>query len=297
LSKLNYIFDVVGERERPMRGFLDTETQEIVIYDDSKGKELFRIGGQGQQRTKSPSATKSKLTTLTFVICNGGKTKQTATLFASNLEPLIQPLGVSVVIKEIEKQVFNTHNYLRRDILSKKIKIVGFSYFVENSQQFTNDLQFGTIKPYGVAETMPFSPLNYISKNQTATNMMDLSKKFNWDVDARSVLYVPIEPESKVTLLFNVLEDVEEPVITEYKNTTQKRTTNFIETRPSYNANESNTIFKNINSGGLGAVNFDGGGGYTIKNSNKNEAIIGLIKLGILTTGAVLIVNALCRKN
>jgi len=305
-----------------MRGFLDVKTQEIVIYDDSKGKELFRIGGQGQQRQVAKPITKTKLNTLTFVICNGSTEKQTATLFASNLEPLIQPLGVSVIIKEIEKQAFNTHNYLRRDILSNKLKVVGFSYFVENQQQLVNDLQFGTIKPYGVVEMNPFSPLNYMSANQIATNMMDLSTKFNWDVDARSILYVPIEPKSKVTLLFNVLEEVREPLVSEYQNTIENRPLNYIENRPlnyiqkrpvsyiekrpsyvetrpiSYDANESNTVFKNINSGGLGAVNFDGGNDFesqNISSDKRHSAVMSVIKLGIVVAGAVLIVNAISK--
>ena len=313
-NKLNYIFDIVGEKGRPMRGFLDMETQEVVIYDDSRGKELFRIGGQGQNNQLVKRATKKKLSTLTFIISNGSAKKETATLFASNLEPLIQPLGVSVIIKEIENQVFNSHNYLRRDILSNKLKIVGFSYFVQNSKQFDNDLQFGTIKPYGVVEAKPFSPLNFLSGNQYQSNMMDMSKKFNWSVDSRSVLYVPIEPKSKVTLLFNVLEDVDMPLISEYKDERIKKIP------VAYDAEESNTIFKNANSGGLGAVNFDGstnidndkkmlpvGLGYVnfdggndskvqnVNNDKKHDAIIGVIKLGIVVTGVVLIVHAISK--
>ncbi len=290
MNNVNYVFDVVGKKGQAMRGFLDMETQEIVIYDDLKGKELFRIGGQGQSNQLSKPSTKKKLTTLTFVISNGSDKKQTATLFASNLEPLIQPLGISVIIKEIENQVFNSHNYLRRDILANKLKIVGFSYFVENQQQFNNNLQFGTIKPYGVIETQPFSPLNFLSKNQIDSSMMDMSKKINWNVDARSVLYVPIEPKSKVTLLFNVLEDIDEPLISKYKDSNINRR------QISYDGNESNTVFKNINSGGLGTVNFDGSNNSepaNINNDKKNDSVIGLMKLGIVVIGAGLIINAI----
>ena len=125
----NHIFDVTGKKGQAMRGFLDMDTKEIVIYDDLKGKELFRIGGGGQGGQVKP--TKKQLTTLTFVINNGGSTKQTATLFGANFDPLVQPLGISVIIKEIENQVNNSHNYLRKDILANnKLQIVGFSYLV-----------------------------------------------------------------------------------------------------------------------------------------------------------------------
>lgn len=304
-NSVGHIFDVT-KKGQAMRGFLDVESQEIVIYDDLKGKELFRIGGNGQSKSAKPK-TKKKLNTLTFVICNGSNEKKTATLFASNLEPLIQPLGVSVIIKEIENRVFNSHNYLRRDILSNKLKIEGFSYFVQNTQQFNNNLEFGTIKPYGVVQTIPFAPSNYLSAHQIANKMMDMSKNFNWNVDARSVMYVPIEPKSKVTLMFNVVEDVEEPLINkdddynDYTDYTEYKDCDFksgAKRRPiRFDADYSNTIFKNVNSGGLGAVNFDGSNEDEVVNTDKKkDSVVGLIKFGIVVIGAGLILNALLRK-
>ncbi len=227
-------------------------------------------------------STKKKLTTLTFVITNGSNSRQTATLFGSNLEPLIQPLGISVVIQEIENHVFNSHNYLRRDILSNKLKIVGFTYFVQNPQQFNNSLQFGTIKPFGRVEINPFTPSKFISQNQIATNIMEVSQKINWDVDGRSILYVPVEAKSSVTLLFTVLEDIDEPFISEYQSGGNKKR------QIQYDSDE----IKNINS--QYDINFDGNNDYPVFNNNNNP-VIGLLKFGIVAIGTGLIINAIIK--
>ena len=119
---------------------------------------------------------------------------------------------------------------------------------------------------------------------------MDMSKKFNWSVDARSILYVPVEPKSKVTLLFNVLEEIDMPLVSEYKDNNIKKR------QISYNADESNTIFKNINSGGLGDVNFDGSNDYEFEgNNDKKSNNDGLIAFGIIVIGAGLIINAISK--
>lgn len=287
MSEVSYIFDVVGKKGESRRGFLDVDTKEIVIYDDKLGRELFRIGGNGNNQSSS-SNTKKKLTTLTFVICNGSDRKQTATLFGANLEPLIQPLGVTVAIKEIEGSVFNSHNYIRRDILSNKLNIKGFTYIVQNPNQFMNTLQFGTIKPYGTIEKKPFLPQNFISKNQIATNILDLSKKFSWDVDARAILYVPVEAKSSVTLMFNVLEDTGLPVI---NNSGYNYGNNYKQMSPiSYSGNSTN-IFKNINSGGLGAVNFDGMDEDYSPKSKGEEFFVGFMKVALCAVVAGVAVN------
>lgn len=291
MKEVNYIFDVVGKRGQAMRGFLDIDSKEIVIYDDKLGKEMFRIGGNVNNK---PTDTKKKLTTLTFVISNGSDTKQTATLFGANLEPLIQPLGITVSIREIQGSVFNSHNYIRRDILSNKLSIKGLTYIVQNPNQFSNNLQFGTIKPYGVIETNPFYPYQFLSKNQIATNILDLSKSFDWEVDARSILYVPVEPKSTVTLMFNVLEDTGLPTITNRGyNYGNNYPNNYMKPTPiSYSGNTPN-LFKNINSGGLGAVNFDGMNEDMNEPKNKVDLFSGFMKVALCVLVAGLAINVI----
>jgi len=275
LNKLNYIFDVDNKAGKPMRGFLDTETQQIVIYDDSQGKELFRIGGEGQN-VQGVSQTKKKLTTVTFVIRNMSANKETATLFASNIEPLVQPLGVTVTIKGLDKYVSNSHNYLRRDILSKKLKIVGLNCLVQNQQQFNNELRFGTINPNGLITTNPFSLLNYLSRYQVAQNRVIIGHgtdtKFNWDVNQRSILYVPIESQSEITLIFTIIdiEDIDEPITSEYKNINK----NVIK--------KSDAVLEKV-----GDVNFNGG------NDDKKNSTIGLMKFVIVVLGTVFIIKTI----
>lgn len=276
MGKVARIFDVIGEKGQSQRGFLDMETQEIVIYDDKLGKELFRIGNNGQNNNITrPNASNQRLTTLTFVITNGSDTKQTATLFAANFEPLIQPLGISVIIKEIEQSVFNSHNYLRRDILSNKLKIRGFTYIVENTEQFNNDLYFGNIKTYGVIETKPFSPLSFLSTSQYQSKVMDISKNFKWEVNSRSILYVPVEARSSVTLMFNVIEEIDSPITSNnnYNSFYNNNNKNLVKQRERtpivYNGNAS-AVFQNANSGGLGSVKFNDYGNIDIDDSFSN---------------------------
>ena len=204
MGKANYIFDVVGDKKQQMRGFLDMDSQEIVIYDDSKGKELFRIGGQ--QQTTSKSKVSSEKGTLTFEINNASNVKQTATLFGANLDPLVQPLGVTVVIKEIQDSVFNSHNYIRKDILSKKLQVTGLTYVVEDSSYLKNPLTIGKITPYGIVKRKELSLLNNFNEFQFNKKRVEI-KDFQWLIDSRDILYVPVEPNSKTTIVFDIVDD------------------------------------------------------------------------------------------
>ena len=205
-TNYNYLFDVKPSKEgQALRGFLDVNSKEIVIYDDNKGGELFRIGnnknGVSNNVIQEPEYEKGKIT---LTVKNATSVKQTAILFAANREPLIQPLGITVTVNELKGTYFDSHNYLRRDILSHSIKILNLRYVVDDESQFDNILQFGYAKAFGDIKYKTLEPRTYIDLYQEQAKVMFM-KDFKGTIDSKSEILVPINPNSSCTLQFDCL--------------------------------------------------------------------------------------------
>lgn len=199
---MNHIFNIDGKHAR---GFLDMDTKEIVVYDDSSGKELFRIGGPQDSFSGNLEEDKGYLT---FSIQNNTNQLQNAILFAANREPLIQPPGVVVTIEEIQNTIFDSHNYLRRDILSNPIELTSLKYIVSDRNQFRNVLTFGKIIPYnnlkGNILYSPMAPEVYINPYQAQGTVFEI-KDFRGIVDGRSQIVVPMNANTSCTIQFKVI--------------------------------------------------------------------------------------------
>ena len=205
MENYNHIFDVKpNNANQHIRGFLDIKSKEIVIYDDKNGKELFRIGNNSPSVIGYEPQEQYEEAIISLEITNSCNELKTATLFASNREPLIQPLGITVIVKEIQSTIFDSHNYLRRDILANPIKLRGMRYYVSNSSQFNNVIQFGYIPPHGAMKFYDFQPKPYVNLNQKQNNFIEVPK-FRGTVDANTQISVPVNPKTTCTLQFTAL--------------------------------------------------------------------------------------------
>ena len=239
-NKHNHIFNVDGKH---LRGFLDIKSKEIVIFDDFNGKELFRIGNNHPSIAQHEPQEQYEKAIISLEVRNATNTRQTAILFASNREPLIQPLGITVRVKEIQNTIFDSHNYLRRDILTSPIKLRGMKYFVSNPSQFDNIIQFGYVPPYGKMKFYDFHPQDYISVYQEQNSIVEVPE-FSKMVDASTQILVPVNPQTTCTLQFTAL----------FKKANGKPSRKNIYTRsPSSQSNfidsEANSIYENVESG------------------------------------------------
>ena len=200
VNNYNHIFNVEAKhRNGHLSGLLDVQSKEIVIYDDYNGKELFRIGNQ--QTVASQIEEQYEEVTISIQVRNLTDTAQTAILFAANREPFYQPVGVTVIVQEIQSVIFESHNYLRRDILVNPIKLQGMKYYVSDPSQFINNLQVGYIPPYGKTKFQSFIPQRYLSPFQAQTGSLE-AKDFALTVDANTQILVPINPKTTATLVF-----------------------------------------------------------------------------------------------
>lgn len=203
MNNHNHIFDVKGNhRNQHLRGFLDTNSKEIVIFDDYNGKELFRIGNNNSSTTEYEPQEQYEKAVISLEIRNSCHSKKTAILFSANREPLIQPLGVTVIVKEIQNTIFDSHNYLRREILTNPLKLHGMRYYVSNSAQFDNIIRFGHIPPYGKMKFYDFEPKDYLSLYQNPNQNFIEHSKLRGTVDANTQISVPINPQTTCTLQF-----------------------------------------------------------------------------------------------
>lgn len=197
----NHIFDVkANSGNQHLRGFLDIKSKEIIIYDDYNGKELFRIGNNNYSGGSSVEE-KYEKAIISLEIRNSTNSVQTATLFAANREPLIQPMGVTVIVKEIQSEIFNSHNYLRRSILSNPIRIHGMKYYAEDSSQFNHQIRFGYIPPSGREIFYNFIPKNFMSTFQHSRVEIE-APNFRGIIDANTQVLVPVNPKSTCELQF-----------------------------------------------------------------------------------------------
>lgn len=197
----NHIFDVkANSGNQHLRGFLDIKSKEIVIYDDYNGKELFRIGNNGHSQSANVEE-KYEKAIISLEIRNATNSVQTATLFAANREPLIQPMGVTVIVKEIQGEIFNSHNYLRRSILSSPIRIHGMKYYAEDISQFNHPIRFGYIPPSGREIFYNFIPKNFMSTFQHSRVEIE-APNFRGIIDGNTQVLVPINPKSTCELQF-----------------------------------------------------------------------------------------------
>src|SRR3989344_8413712 len=128
--------------------------------------------------------------TLTLRIRNASATlTQSALVFAADREPIVQPLGVTVTVEELNGIMPSTHNYLRRDLLVKNIAFKGLKVIVNNNAQFANQLIFQRIAPTGKLLQYIFQPSNFLSPTNLSGTVIDVTD-FGLIADGRAEVQV-----------------------------------------------------------------------------------------------------------
>lgn len=129
--------------------------------------------------------------TYTFVITNanvGGTA--TAILFAGNINPLVQPAGVTVNVQETGGGA-GSHDEVRNETLGNPFVIQGLRYFVSNANQFQNALTVQKRFTTGKLIQYLWQPTNYISPTNLNPLVLD-SPDFGAVVDGKTQIQVPV---------------------------------------------------------------------------------------------------------
>jgi hypothetical protein len=168
---------------------------------------FFAQGAMGDQQSVIEPLDR----TLTFVITNGtvGVGNDNAILFAGNIQPLIQPPGVTVTVVETGGGP-TSHEEVRMETIGNPFVIQGLRYFVSNATQFSNALQIQKRFPTGKLIQYLWQPSNYLSPTNFNALLLD-SPDFGIVVDGRTSITVPIQqkfavdtPNTQVTLVFTL---------------------------------------------------------------------------------------------
>lgn len=135
--------------------------------------------------------------TLTFRVVSTAMATATAILFNGNVEPLVQPAGITVTVLE------SSHEQVRQESKSNPFAIQGLRYFVQNATQFQNPLTITKQYPTGKSISYLWQPTNFISPTNLNPLLID-APDFGVVVDGKTRIEVPTNSMEDLTLTFTL---------------------------------------------------------------------------------------------
>lgn len=144
--------------------------------------------------------------TLTFRVTNTGAAAS-AILFDGNVNPLVQPAGITVTVAETGGGA-GSHDQVRTESIGNPFAIQGARYFVGNSLQFANAWTIQKQNITGGLRQYLWQPSNYVSPTNLNPLVID-AVDFGLVIDGRTAIFVPIEAGTVedpqvITIVFTV---------------------------------------------------------------------------------------------
>lgn len=181
---------------------------EAADYSNYDGSELNESNyfAQGGLEAAMQNVVEPLDRTLTFRVTNiGPSNPAVAILFDGNVQPLIQPGGITVTVAETGGGA-GSHDQVRVETLGNPFVIQGLRYFVGAATQFANAFTIQKRFPTGKLIQYLWQPTNYVSPTNLNPLVID-AIDFGLVVDGRTSIQVPVEflgLANTVTLTFTL---------------------------------------------------------------------------------------------
>jgi hypothetical protein len=181
---------------------------EAADYSNYDGSELNESNyfAQGGLEAAMQNVVEPLDRTLTFRVTNAGPANPAvAILFDGNVQPLVQPAGVTVTVAETGGGA-GSHDQVRVETLGNPFVIQGLRYFVGAATQFANAFTIQKRFPTGKLIQYLWQPTNYVSPTNLNPLVID-AIDFGLVVDGRTSIQVPVEflgLANTVTLTFTL---------------------------------------------------------------------------------------------
>jgi hypothetical protein len=181
---------------------------EAADYSNYDGSELNESNyfAQGGLEAAMQNVVEPLDRTLTFRVTNAGPANPAvAILFDGNVNPLVQPAGVTVTVAETGGGA-GSHDQVRTETLGNPFVIQGLRYFVGAATQFANAFTIQKRFPTGKLIQYLWQPTNYVSPTNLNPLVID-AIDFGLVVDGRTSIQVPVEflgVANTVTLTFTL---------------------------------------------------------------------------------------------
>lgn len=167
------------------------EAADYSNYNDSELNESNYFA-QGGLEAAMQNVVEPLDRTLTFKVVNAGPTNPAvAILFDGNVNPLVQPAGITVTVAETGGGA-GSHDQVRTETLGNPFVIQGLRYFVGNATQYSNAFTIQKRFPTGKLVQYLWQPTNYVSPTNLNPLVID-AIDFGLVVDGRTSIQVPVD--------------------------------------------------------------------------------------------------------
>lgn len=169
------------------------EADDYSNYDGSElGYSAEDLGyfAQGGAESATQNVVEPLDRTLTFRLANVAVTSETAILFDGNVQPLVQPAGVTVTVAETGGGV-GSHEEVRNETLGNPFAIQGARVFFGTVNQLSNAWTIRKKMITGKVTEYLWQPTNYVSPTNLNPNLID-AIDFGLLVDGRTSIRVPL---------------------------------------------------------------------------------------------------------
>lgn len=169
------------------------EADDYSNYDGSElGYSAEDLGyfAQGGAESATQNVVEPLDRTLTFRLANPDPVAQTAILFDGNVQPLLQPGGVTVTVAETGGGV-GSHEEVRNETLGNPFAIQGARVFFGTVNQLSNAWTIRKKMITGKVTEYLWQPTNYVSPTNLNPNLID-AIDFGLLVDGRTSIRVPL---------------------------------------------------------------------------------------------------------